>query len=134
MRSKRLPAFPPLRLAAIAAFLAGFSGAALAQVENCAIQTVNLCDGCVRPRRVTVQKDGICVFRNTISTQIFGVTVTVRPQHGTYGRSNQTLQAYMPKKGYVGPDYLEYVIEYEQFGKRARTTIQNQITVSAAGL
>jgi hypothetical protein len=105
---------------------------ALAQ-EACSIQPLRfLCDGCTVQRRIVVQRDNGCIERNTIDTVINGVTLTVRPRNGSFGRASASLQAYVPKKGYVGPDYYEFVLSHEIAGRPARTTIQNHVTVQEA--
>lgn len=98
--------------------------------ETCHIQRVNFCDGCTVVRRITVQKDTGCRFQNSIGAAIHDVKTRVAPRHGVFGKSNETLQAYVPKKGYLGPDYFEYVVFYEDYGKRASTVVQNQVTVT----
>jgi hypothetical protein len=73
---------------------------------------------------VYVTFDGNAVGR----AQANGIIAAMK-KNGSYGKMNQTMQAYVPRKGFVGSDYVEYVISYELYGKRASTTIQNQITV-----
>lgn len=79
---------------------------------------------------MTVQKDMGCHFQNDVGSAIFDVRVRVAPKHGVFGKANPALQAYLPRKGYVGSDYFVYEIIYEQYGKRVSTVIQNQVTVT----
>jgi hypothetical protein len=97
--------------------------------EACSIQPVRLCDGCTVIRMIKVRKDSGCTFRQQVNESILGIDVKVAPRHGIFGKSNPTLQAYVPRKGYVGADYFEYVFRFEQFGKPASTTIQNRVEV-----
>ncbi|MET0606237.1 MAG: hypothetical protein ABWZ80_07255 [Beijerinckiaceae bacterium] len=125
---------PLLRLArltlAVAATTLSTSNLPLLAQEDCALQPLRfLCDGCVVQRRMTVRRDAGCVERNQTETVILGVQLTVRPRNGSFGRSSAALQAYVPRKGYVGADYYEFVLTHEIAGKPAKTTIKNFITV-----
>lgn len=118
---------------AAAILIASLAASAASAQDACQIQRVSLCDGCTVPRRITVQKNTGCRFQNSIGTVIFDVKTRVAPRHGVFGKSNETLQAYVPKKGYAGADYFEYVVVYEEYGKRASTIIQNHVTVLDGG-
>ncbi len=129
MATRRLSRFRLSAPAALAVASLCVATDAIAQLDSCQIQRITLCDGCTVQRRLTVQRDGGCQLQNTVEGAILGVRLVRPPRNGMFGRSNLTLQAYVPKKGYVGEDYFEYELSFEHFGKPARTIIQNIVTV-----
>lgn len=116
--------------ALMALAFAGVAGAAEAQ-DACVVQAIRLCNGCTVTRRMTVQSGAGCKIEHVSESSIINLKTTIQPKHGVFGTSSLSLQAYVAKQGYVGPDYFEYVITFEQFGKPATTTIRNQVTVTA---
>lgn len=108
----------------------GAAGAAEAQ-DACVVQAIRLCDGCTITRRMTVQSGAGCKIEHVSESSIINLQTTVPPKHGVFGTSNLSLQAYVAKQGYTGPDFFEYVITFERFGKPARTVIRNQVAITA---
>lgn len=118
------------RRALLSTLFAMAAGAASAQ-DACMIQGVRLCDGCTVGRRISVQSGAGCRIEHRSDSAILGLKTTVFPKHGVFGTSSMALQAYVPKPGYVGSDYFEYVISFEQYGRKASTVIRNFVTVTA---
>ena len=69
------------------------------------------------------------MIRYWSSGTILSQRVTKRGS-GIYGTANPTTGAYQPKPGYVGKDYFEVEVSYEQSGTRLKTTLQADVTVT----
>ena len=87
------------------------------------------CDNCATTINVVTRKDKPCVIRYWTGGAIFGQRVTKRGS-GIYGTANPTAGAYQPKPGYVGKDYFEVEVSYEQSGTKLKTTLQANVTIT----
>ena len=87
------------------------------------------CANCATTINIVTRKDKPCVIHYFTNSAIFGQRVTKRGS-GIYGTANPTTGAYQPKPGYVGKDYFEVEVSYEQSGTRHKTTLQADVTVT----
>ena len=62
---------------------------------------------------------------------IAGQQVLVHPRNGSFGAADQTATAYRPNPGYLGKDYFETRIYFEQGnGKRTFMTLKVHVLVA----
>lgn len=87
------------------------------------------CGNCKLPIVVETKKNQTCQITYNTGGAIFSQTVTKRGS-GIYGTTNSTTGAYQPKPGYVGKDYFEVQVLYEQGGSKFITTLQADVRVT----
>lgn len=120
-----------LALAAILAAGAVDLAAAQAQRNLCRVQPIRFCDGCTVSRNILVGAGSTCLFNSTSSGGAFlGYDVVVRPRLGTFGMASVSQAAYRAG-AQIGPDYFEYRIRWERYGRPTFTTIRNRVRVVA---
>jgi hypothetical protein len=89
------------------------------------------CQGCTVHVRLRTRENEICPFNLQSLGPIAGQQVLVHPRNGSFGAADQTSTAYRPKPGYLGKDYFETRIYFEQGnGKRTFMTLKVHVLVA----
>jgi hypothetical protein len=88
----------------------------------------NICQGCSINIKMRVPQDGVCPQNLKSMGPFARQEVLVRPQNGIYGSANETATAYRPNSGFLGRDYFETRLFFED-GSGKRTTMTVKVNV-----
>ena len=97
-------------------------------MTSCRRPLFNVCQGCSINIKMRVPKDGVCPLNLKSMGPFAGQEVIVRPQNGIYGSANETATAYRPNSGFLGRDYFETRLFFED-GSNKRTTMTVKVNV-----
>jgi len=96
---------------------------------DCVITPVMLCAGCTVDRPIDITGGTPCRLPQRFFGGVVSTTVKVKPKHGIFAHSDASDLGFLINPGYVGTDYFEYEIVYnDRNGAQAHVNVRTTVT------